>query len=111
MAVSPVLFEQPVDKDNWNGLAYVRDIAREKYGIHVSADEACQTLIDVQKVVQENIVDFINIKLAKFGVLETLQVIELARKSGLNLIIDSMLETRLATGFAGHLASGLGCFK
>ncbi|PON49231.1 Mandelate racemase/muconate lactonizing enzyme/methylaspartate ammonia-lyase [Trema orientale] len=111
MAVSPVLFEQPVHKDDWNGLADVRDVARDKYGINVAADESCQTLIDVQKVVQENIVDFINIKLAKFGVLGTLRVIEMARKSGLNLIIDSMVETRLATGFAGHLACGVGCFK
>lgn len=111
MAVRPILFEQPVHKDDWNGLAFVRDVARDKYGIDVAADESCQTLIDVQKVVQENIVDIINIKLAKFGVLGALRVIEIARKSGLNLVIDSLVETRLAIGFAGHLACGLGCFK
>ncbi|XP_062107427.1 L-Ala-D/L-amino acid epimerase-like [Humulus lupulus] len=111
MGISPVLFEQPVHKDDWNGLAYVGNVARDKYGIHVGADESCQTMNDVQRVVKENVVDFINIKLAKFGVLDTLQVIEVARKSGLNLVIDSMVATRLATGFAGHLACGLGCFK
>ncbi|XWS30752.1 hypothetical protein CRYUN_Cryun23aG0015900 [Craigia yunnanensis] len=30
---------------------------------------------------------------------------------GLNLMIDSVAETRLATSVAGHLAAGLGCFK
>lgn len=111
MAVTPILFEQPVHRDDWNGLANVRGIAREKYGIHVSADESCQSLADVQKVVDDDIVDFVNIKLAKFGVLGSLQAIEIARQSGLSLVIDSMVETRLASGFAGHLACGLGCFK
>ena len=111
MAVTPILFEQPVHRDDWNGLANVCGIAREKYGIHVSADESCQSLADVQKVVHDDIVDFVNIKLAKFGVLGCLQAIEIARQSGLSLVIDSMVETRLASGFAGHLACGLGCFK
>ncbi|KAF4352216.1 hypothetical protein G4B88_020163, partial [Cannabis sativa] len=111
MGISPVLFEQPVHKDDWNGLAYVRNVARDKYGIHVGADESCQSMNDVKRVIQDNLVDFINIKLAKFGVLETLEVIDVARKSGLNLVIDSMVETRIATGFAGHLTCGLGCFK
>ncbi|KAM6546431.1 hypothetical protein CsatB_027167 [Cannabis sativa] len=111
MGISPVLFEQPVHKDDWNGLAYVRNVARDKYGIHVGADESCQSMNDVKRVIQDKLVDFINIKLAKFGVLETLEVIDVARKSGLNLVIDSMVETRIATGFAGHLTCGLGCFK
>ena len=111
MGISPVLFEQPVREDDWNGLAEVSRVARERYGVHVGADESCQTLFDIQRIVEEDIVDVINIKLAKFGVLGTLRIIDLARNSGLNLAIDSMAETRLATGFAGHLACGLGCFK
>ncbi|KAL5571306.1 hypothetical protein UlMin_020903, partial [Ulmus minor] len=111
MDVSPVLFEQPVHEDDWRGLADLSAVARGKYGINVAADESCKTLSDVRKVVEENIVDVINIKLAKFGVLGALQVIDIARKSGLNLVMDSLVETRLATGFAGHLAAGFGCFK
>ncbi|KAF3444302.1 hypothetical protein FNV43_RR13992 [Rhamnella rubrinervis] len=111
MSVSPVLFEQPVHRDDWKGLADVSSIARNKYGVTVIADESCQTFHDIQKVIQENIADGINIKLAKFGVLGSLQIIEAARKSGLKLVMDSMLQTKLATGFAGHLAAGLGCFK
>ncbi|KAL8124111.1 hypothetical protein AgCh_011932 [Apium graveolens] len=111
MKLSPVLFEQPVHKDDWEGLGHVIRIAKEKYGVSVVADESCQSLADVEKIVEGNLVDVINIKLAKLGVLGALQIIELARASGLHLMIGGMVETRIAIGFAGHLAAGLGCFK
>ncbi|XP_022759949.1 L-Ala-D/L-amino acid epimerase-like [Durio zibethinus] len=109
--VTPILFEQPVHRDDWRGLGDVSSVAREKYGTSVVADESCRNLVDVQKLVEENLVDVINIKLSKFGVLGTLEIVEMVKKSGLNLMIDSVAETRLATGVAGHLAAGLGCFK
>ncbi|XP_007033191.2 PREDICTED: L-Ala-D/L-amino acid epimerase isoform X1 [Theobroma cacao] len=108
---TPVLFEQPVHRDDWRGLSEVSTVAREKYGISVAADESCRNLVDIQKLIQENIVDVINIKLSKFGVLGTLEIVEMVKKSKLNLMIDSVAETRLAAGVAGHLAAGLGCFK
>lgn len=111
MGVSPVLFEQPVHRDDWEGLGYVSRIARDKYGVSVAADESCRSLVDVKKIVAENLADVINIKLAKVGVVGALEIIEEARASGLTLMIGGMVETRLAMGFAGHLAAGLGCFK
>ncbi|KAL8124064.1 L-Ala-D/L-amino acid epimerase-like [Apium graveolens] len=111
MKLSPVLFEQPVHKDDWEGLGHVTRIAKEKYGVSVAADESCRSLADIKKIVEGNLADVINIKLAKLGVLGALQIIELARASGLHLMIGGMVETRIAMGFAGHLAAGLGCFK
>ncbi|KAH9318410.1 hypothetical protein KI387_020179, partial [Taxus chinensis] len=111
MGVTPILFEQPVARDDWDGLGHVSKVAREVYGVSVAADESCRGLLDVQRIVQERLADVINIKLAKVGVLGALEVIELARKEGLKLMIGGMIETRLAMGFAGHLAAGLGCFK
>lgn len=111
MGVIPVLFEQPVHRDDWSGLHDVSNFARDTYGISVVADESCRSLNHVQKVMQENLASVVNIKLAKFGVLGTLQIIKATRKSGLHLMIDGMIETRLATGFALHLAAGLGCIK
>ena len=111
MGVTPVLFEQPVHRDDWEGLGYVGHIARDKYGVSVAADESCQSLLDVSKIVEGNLADVINIKLSKFGVVGALDIIELAKASRLNLMIGGMVETRLAMGFAGHLAAGLGCFK
>ncbi|KAG8379382.1 hypothetical protein BUALT_Bualt07G0082800 [Buddleja alternifolia] len=111
MEVTPILFEQPVHRDDWKGLGYVSNVARNKYGVSVAADESCRSLEDVKKIVKENLAHVINIKLAKLGVLEALEIIELAKGSGLDLMIGGMVETRLAMGFAGNLAAGLGCFK
>lgn len=111
MRLTPVLFEQPVHRDDWEGLGYVSQIARDKYKVSVAADESCRSIADVEKIVEGNLADVINIKLAKFGVVGALEIIEKARASGLKLMIGGMVETRLAMGFAGHLAAGLGCFR
>ncbi|KAL1566438.1 L-Ala-D/L-amino acid epimerase-like [Salvia divinorum] len=111
MEVTPILFEQPVHRDDWKGLGHVSRVARAKYGVSVAADESCRSLEDVKKIVKEDLAHVVNIKLAKMGVLGALEIIDLARESGLDLMIGGMVETRLAMGFAGHLAAGLGCFK
>lgn len=53
----------------------------------------------------------INIKLAKCGVAQALEIIAIARASGLGLMIGGMVETRLAMGFSAHLAAGTGVFQ
>nr|GMD38897.1 L-Ala-D/L-amino acid epimerase [Ipomoea batatas] len=111
MGVTPILFEQPVSRDDWEGLGRVSRFAKENYGVPIAADESCRSLADVRKIAEENLADVINVKLAKVGVVGALEIIELARTSGLKLMISSMVESRLATGFAAHLAAGLGCFK
>ncbi|KAG0484784.1 hypothetical protein HPP92_008863 [Vanilla planifolia] len=74
-------------------------------------DESCRGLDDAKRIIDGNLAHVINIKLAKLGVLGALDVIEVARAAGTELMIGGMVETRLAMGFAGHLAAGLGCFK
>ena len=111
MGVTPVLFEQPVHRDDWEGLGRVSNVARLKYGVSVAADESCRSLVDVKKIAEGNLANVINIKLAKVGVLGALEIIDATRAAGLTLMIGGMVETRLAMGFAGHLAAGLGCFK
>ncbi|KAG0484770.1 hypothetical protein HPP92_008849 [Vanilla planifolia] len=111
MGVTPILFEQPVHRDNWEGLQHVSRIAKGMYGVSVAADESCRGLDDAKRIIDGNLAHVINIKLAKLGVLGALDVIEVARAAGTELMIGGMVETRLAMGFAGHLAAGLGCFK
>ncbi|XP_077242881.1 cytochrome P450, family 77, subfamily A, polypeptide 5 [Tasmannia lanceolata] len=111
MGVTPVLFEQPVQRDDWEGLHHVSHVAKGKYGISVAADESCRSLVDAQRIIKGNLADVLNIKLAKVGVLGALQIIDEARRGGITMMIGGMVETRLAMGFAGHLAAGLGCFK
>ncbi|KAG7577709.1 Enolase C-terminal domain-like [Arabidopsis thaliana x Arabidopsis arenosa] len=111
MKVTPVLFEQPVHRDNWEGLSHVTRTAKKRFGVSVAADESCRGLTDLKKIIEGGFVDVVNIKLAKTGILEALEVIELAKSSGIELMIGGMVETRLAMGFSGHLAAGLGCFR
>lgn len=111
MKVTPVLFEQPVHRDNWEGLSHVTRTANSRFGVSVAADESCRDLTDLKKITEGGIVDVVNIKLAKTGILEALEVIELARSSGIELMIGGMVETRLAMGFSGHLAAGIGSFR
>ncbi|PKU85931.1 hypothetical protein MA16_Dca001762 [Dendrobium catenatum] len=111
MGVKPILFEQPVHRDNWEGLRHVSQVAKGEYGVSVAADESCRSLEDAKRIIEGNLAHVINIKLAKLGVLGALDVIEVARAAGTELMIGGMVETRLAMGFAGHLAAGLGCFK
>lgn len=111
MGVTPVLFEQPVHRDDWEGLGHVTRFAKAMYGVSVAADESCRSVADVKKIAEGELADVVNIKLAKVGVLGALEIIEVAKKAGLDLMIGGMVETRLAMGFAGHLAAGLGGFK
>ncbi|KAJ1282705.1 hypothetical protein BS78_03G071400 [Paspalum vaginatum] len=111
MGVTPVLFEQPVHRDDWEGLHDVSTVAMEKYKVAVAADESCRSLLDAQKIIHGNLAHVINIKLAKLGVLGALEIIDAARKANVALMIGGMVETRIAMGFAGHLAAGLGCFS
>nr|KAJ0193356.1 hypothetical protein LSAT_V11C800446250 [Lactuca sativa] len=111
MNVTPILFEQPVHRDDWEGLGHVTQVAKSKFGVSVAADESCRSLADVKEIIKRQLADVVNIKLAKVGVLGALEIIDLAKASGLDLMIGGMVETRLAMGFAGHLAAGLGGFK
>ncbi|KAK8965531.1 hypothetical protein KSP40_PGU003387 [Platanthera guangdongensis] len=82
-----------------------------KYGVSVAADESCRSLEDAKRIIEGNLAHVINIKLAKLGVLGALDVIEASRSAGIELMIGGMVETRLAMGFAAHLAAGFGFFK
>ncbi|KAJ6792014.1 putative L-Ala-D/L-amino acid epimerase [Iris pallida] len=111
MGVTPILFEQPVHRDNWEGLYHVSQVAKDTHGVSVAADESCRSLDDANRIIQGNLAHVINIKLAKSGILAALEIIEVARRAGVALMIGGMVETRLAMGFAGHLAAGFGCFR
>ncbi|GKV43277.1 hypothetical protein SLEP1_g50590 [Rubroshorea leprosula] len=104
MGVIPVLLEQPVHRDDWEGLDHVNHFGKAKYGVSVAADESCQSLADVKKIVEGELADVINVKLAKVGVLCSLEIIKVARTLRLNLILVVWL--KLAIGFAL-----LGAFK
>ncbi|MCC2639690.1 MAG: putative Muconate cycloisomerase [Nitrospira sp.] len=101
-----VLLEQPVVRDDLEGLQAVRHLT----GIPVAADESVRSLEDARLVARLQAADYINIKIMKTGVLEAIRIARFARSAGLRLMIGGMVETRIAMGCSFSLVLGLGGF-
>lgn len=104
--IEPALIEQPVAREDWDGLGRV---TREG-DVPVAADESCRTPEDAIRIARGGLATVLNIKLAKSGVVDAMAIAAIARSAGLGLMIGGMVETRIAMGFAAHLACGLGGF-
>lgn len=101
-AIEPLgieLVEQPVAREDLDGLAWVR----RRVGIPVFADEACHTAADIANLAGR--VDGVNLKIMKTGGLrEMLRAIHAARAHGLKVMLGSMVESSLALSAAAQLA-------
>ncbi|MDR3709797.1 MAG: dipeptide epimerase [Capsulimonadaceae bacterium] len=98
------LLEQPVAKEDIAGLKYVR----ENISIPVFADEAARDPSSVRRLIREDAVDGINIKLMKSGITGALEIISLCQAAGIKLMIGCMLESRLSLTAAAYIAAGTG---
>ena len=105
--IEPMVFEQPVEKDDFSGLAAVARLAR----IPVVADESVQTPGDVPRLARLKAAQIVNIKLMKRGLLAAYDAAICARGLGLGLMMGGMVESCLAMGCAAHFAAGLGGFQ
>ncbi len=101
--IRPILIEQPVARDDWEGMTAVT--ARSP--VAICADESIRSIADVVRVIRGGCAHAINIKLVKFGFLQAVQMAALARAAGLKLMIGSMVETNLAATAAAHFAAGV----
>lgn len=87
-----LVLEQPFEKTNLADLAWLK----AKSPIPIIADESCQRLADIEKLV--DCVDGINIKLMKAtGIHESLKLFREAKRLGLKTLIGCMTETSCAT--------------
>jgi L-alanine-DL-glutamate epimerase-like enolase superfamily enzyme len=100
------MIEQPVPKDDDLGLKYVKD----RLSIPVFADEAARDIADVRRLLQQDAVDGINIKLMKSGLSGALEIISLCRAAHKTLMLGCMLESHFGIAAAAHLAAGTGAF-
>ncbi|MCB9028405.1 MAG: dipeptide epimerase [Bacteroidales bacterium] len=105
--IYPVMFEQPVHKNDLAGMKHVRDNTE----ILVGADESVFTRADAINIVRTGCADAINIKLMKSCIIEALDIAAVARSANLKLMIGCMVETNLALGCAVHFAAGVGGFE
>lgn len=100
------LLEQPVRKDDFAGMRYVR----EHVSVPVGADETVFTPEDAIRVVREGAADVINIKVAKAGLVGALDIAGIARGANLGLMIGCMMESKIGLSASVHLVCGLGGF-
>jgi L-Ala-D/L-Glu epimerase len=101
-----VLFEQPVAREDWDGLARVERNGR----IPVAADESARSASEVAELARRRAVSVINVKPAKTGLLGAWDMALVAKAHGLRLMIGGMVETELAMTASACLAGGIGGF-
>lgn len=102
-----MLLEQPVHREDWDGLFAVH----RQSAIPIAADESVRSLADAERLIRLQAVDVFNIKITKCGVVESLDIANLARGAGLRLMIGGMVESRVAMGCSLSLVLGLGGFE
>ena len=100
------LMEQPVHRDDWDGLAVVTRASP----VPVIADEAVVDARAALRIAATGAAHGINIKVAKAGLVGAQQIIAIARAAGLKLMLGCMLESLLGIGASLHLAGGTGAF-
>lgn len=106
MKIRPKLLEQPVPRDDYEGLKRVARLT----DIPVCADESARCLTEAITLIKEKAVPVINIKLMKFGMIHAREIALLAAANGVKLMIGGMMESSIAMTASAHLAAGLGCF-
>lgn len=100
------VFEQPVGMHDIDGLKYVR----WNSPFPIAADESAKTKYDVMKLIKEEAVDYINIKLMKSGISDALAIVEMVKAANLKLMIGCMGESSLGINQSVHFALGTGAF-
>lgn len=105
--VRPALFEQPVAKADWDGMAQVDREGR----VPVAADETVSSRAEAWRFAKGRVGSVINVKLMKYGLAEASDVAAIAKAAGLGLMIGAMIESALGLSCAAHLAAGLGGFE
>lgn len=105
--IRPLMLEQPVYKEDYEGLRYVT----QHTTVPVAADESASSAAAVARLLAMGAVNVVNIKLMKSGIVEALDIAALCRVSHTPLMIGAMIESRLAIAASAHLAAGLGGFR
>jgi len=100
------LFEQPLRWDDFAGLKRIR-----RYGdVPLILDETVFDADACRRVIDEDLGDGVNIKIAKSGIAGSAEICELARSAGLKLMIGCMTETMVGLSAGIYLAAGTGAF-
>ncbi len=102
--IIPELVEQPVPKDDREGLKKVARLSKSR----ICADESVKSLKDAAWAVKEKACHVINIKFMKSGLVQAEKIARLARKHRIGVMVGGMMESNLAMTCSAQFASGLG---
>ncbi len=105
--IRPLMLEQPVHKDDYDGLRYIS----QHTSVPIFADESAASSASVARLIQMRAVSGINIKLMKTGLIESMDIAALCRANNIQLMIGAMIESRLAIAAATHFVAGIGGFR
>jgi L-alanine-DL-glutamate epimerase-like enolase superfamily enzyme len=105
--IVPELLEQWLPKDDLEGMRALR----LDTGWPVAADEAVASAADARRIAELEAADFVNIKLMKAGIAAALEIVAVARETGLGLMIGGNVESILAMTTSACFAAGLGGFR
>jgi len=100
------LFEQPVDRRDFDGLRYVT----RNTSVPIFADESAVTPADALKLIELEAVDGINVKLMKCGISGALDIIATCKAARQEIMLGCMIEPGIGLASAVHLACGTGAF-
>jgi L-Ala-D/L-Glu epimerase len=100
------LIEQPLRIDDWQGYEDVRNVCN----IPLILDESVLCYDDARRVIDNNLCDGINIKIAKSGISESFKIIEAAKDAGKKVMMGCMMETMMGLSAAINLSAGTGAF-
>lgn len=93
------LVEQPVARENIEGLAFVR----ERVPVQIEADESAMTLTDVARIARSGGADFIGVKLVKMGgILKAKKIAAICEAFGLDCIVHSTPGSQMVDVATGH---------
>ncbi len=105
--IRPLMLEQPVHKDDYDGLRYIS----RHTTVPIFADESASSAASVARLIKMGAVSGINIKLMKSGLVEAMDIAAICRANGIQLMIGAMIESRLAISAAAHFVAGVGGFR
>lgn len=100
------VLEQPVKSSDLPGMGLIT----QKSPVPIIADESVRSVTGAKKIIEEKACHGFNLKLAKCGLLTTLEIAPLAVAARLKLMIGCMAESKIGLAASVHLACGLGVF-
>lgn len=106
LQITPALLEQWLPKDDLAGMRALK----EESGWLVAADEAVCSGADAQKIADLGAAQVLNIKLMKAGLSTALDIVAVAKRTGLGLMIGGNVESLLAMTVSACFAAGQGGF-